>query len=478
MQAIRGSARGGVISLTHQVAATLRSWVAQGELRAGMRLPSERALAARLGVSRVTVVRALARLRLEGLIVTRHGAGTFVAAGDRLIDTVAATGSVGGHPMAAQGEEILDLRWATTAGPADLMQIVAAAVERGLAAALPRDGAVTDSGDALTEALAAYLDRTGLPTRAGQLTLTSGAMSGLRLVLDTVGAPSRVAIAETPTYPGALRILAQQRRRLTGWPAGASGWDPDRLVRLVRPGVPGALYVQPDGHNPTGATMPSSVREAVGHLSRTAGWLTVADETMRPLNLTAEQVPSLALFGDSVLTVASMSKVVWGGLHLGWVRAPIAITRQLRTAAAVTGSGPGSLDQIVALELLNSIGGIIQRRSRLLAENLQHLEGRLRALGRPGLTWPRPAAGITLWLDLAGHSAHEVIRECARLGVLLEPPSSYTVGGHDDRHLRLPFTASPAILDRVVDVLGRALDRTAMPKSASKRPPSASTFGR
>lgn len=62
--------------------------------------------------------------------------------------------------------------------------------------------------------------------------------------------------------------------------------------------------------------------------------------------------------------------------------------------------------------------------------------------------------------DLARHSSHEVVQECARLGVLLEPSSSYTVGGRDDRHLRIPFTASPAIIDQAVDVLGQALDRT------------------
>ena len=61
------------MSVTHEVAAALRGRITHGELRPGLRLPSERALASQLGVSRVTVVRALTRLRLEGLVVTRHG---------------------------------------------------------------------------------------------------------------------------------------------------------------------------------------------------------------------------------------------------------------------------------------------------------------------------------------------------------------------------------------------------------------------
>src|SRR5215467_14462872 len=118
-------------SMTHEVAATLRGRIAHGELRPGMRLPSERALAARLGVSRVTVVRALARLRLEGLVVTRHGSGSFVAATDRLLDAVAARPAGPAHPTAA-GADALDLRWATTAGPADLAPMVQAAIRDAL----------------------------------------------------------------------------------------------------------------------------------------------------------------------------------------------------------------------------------------------------------------------------------------------------------------------------------------------------------
>jgi DNA-binding transcriptional MocR family regulator len=84
----------------------------------------------------------------------------------------------------------------------------------------------------------------------------------------------------------------------------------------------GVLYVQPDGHNPTGATMPSSTREAIGRIAAAAGWLVVADETMRPLRLAGDATASLAAADHRVIVVSSLSKTVWGGLHLGWIRAP------------------------------------------------------------------------------------------------------------------------------------------------------------
>jgi DNA-binding transcriptional MocR family regulator len=253
-------------------------------------------------------------------------------------------------------------------------------------------------------------------------------------------------------------MLAQQKRRTLGWPAGAADWDCGYLARLLRAGSPGVLYVQPDGHNPTGATMPPSTRETIGRIAAAAGWLVVADETMRPLHLAGDPVASLAAADHRVIVVSSLSKTVWGGLHLGWIRAPAGLTRQLRNAAAAMGAGPSALDQITAAQLLPSLDPVIQRRRRLLTENLQHLEHRLRGMGQARLRWHSPASGITLWLDLHPRSSHEVVRECARLGVLLEPASTCTVDGRDDRHLRIPFTVPPPTLDRVADALTQVLE--------------------
>jgi len=66
-------------SLSRDAAEQLREAIRDGSLRPGQRLPSERALAAQLGLSRPTLREAVCALVIMGLLESRHGAGTFVA---------------------------------------------------------------------------------------------------------------------------------------------------------------------------------------------------------------------------------------------------------------------------------------------------------------------------------------------------------------------------------------------------------------
>lgn len=68
-------------SLAHDAAEQLKRLVGDGTLQPGDKLPSERELAARLGVSRPTLREAVRALVIMGLVETRHGAGNFVIGG-------------------------------------------------------------------------------------------------------------------------------------------------------------------------------------------------------------------------------------------------------------------------------------------------------------------------------------------------------------------------------------------------------------
>jgi len=72
---------------TELVIAHVRGLILRSEMRAGEQLPPERELARRIGVSRPSVRAGLRSLAAKGVLVTRHGAGTFVSDGPPVLDS-------------------------------------------------------------------------------------------------------------------------------------------------------------------------------------------------------------------------------------------------------------------------------------------------------------------------------------------------------------------------------------------------------
>jgi GntR family transcriptional regulator len=73
-----GLPRSSGVALHRQLYLLLRDRIVRGAWRPGDALPTEEALCARFGVSRITVRRALSDLQAQGLVHRRHGLGTFV----------------------------------------------------------------------------------------------------------------------------------------------------------------------------------------------------------------------------------------------------------------------------------------------------------------------------------------------------------------------------------------------------------------
>lgn len=76
--------------LYEQVARQILAWVKENGLEAGDRLPAERELAARLGVSRATVSQALVAMEVVGVVAVRHGDGAILVESARTSKVVAA----------------------------------------------------------------------------------------------------------------------------------------------------------------------------------------------------------------------------------------------------------------------------------------------------------------------------------------------------------------------------------------------------
>ena len=121
--------------LTREIAERIADEIATARLPPGAKLPTEQEMVAAMGVSRTVVREAVAALRARGLVVTRQGAGAFVAAdADRRPFQLA----FDGLPSIAEVLEVMELRASVEVEAAGL------AAERGsLTARRQIDAALT-----------------------------------------------------------------------------------------------------------------------------------------------------------------------------------------------------------------------------------------------------------------------------------------------------------------------------------------------
>ncbi|MEU9126859.1 PLP-dependent aminotransferase family protein [Kitasatospora sp. NPDC048540] len=436
--------------LAQALAAAIRDAVIDGRIPVGTRLPSERALATALQVSRGTVVTTLAALRDGGWLRTHHGSGSDVRLPPEVTERTA--------PWSVDHGDGLDFTRAVPAAPhAVYLEASRRAVERS--AALLMDSAEPDAGlPRLRELLADRYTRDGLPTRPDQILVTSGARAAFTLLADHLHDRARPVLVESPTYHGALAVLRRRRARLAASPVTAEGWDPDRLAHAVRTVRPGLAYLTPDFHNPTGALMPADQREQVAELAARNGLTVIADETLRDLDLRTPPEPVPHLSGKAVVAIGSLGKLVWGGLRVGWLRADAARIRELLHNPLQARLSPPPLEQLIACELLTDPQDLLRDRRERLRAQRDHLAALLEGAGAWSFTLP--PGGLCLWLRLHGTAASALATRAAREGLKLSPGPGFSADRTLTHYLRLPYTATPETLTRAVAVLtGRATTR-------------------
>ena len=425
-----------------RLAATLRSLVLDGLLPPQTRLPAERDLAAKLRVSRSTVTSAYDRLRAEGYLASRQGAGSWVTL-------------PGGHRTASDAvvrSEGLDLRVAALPAPALLAEL---AVEA--AGWLPRwldhHGYEPLGLPVLRAAIARRFDERGLPTRPEQILVTSGALHGLDLVVRTLLRPGRRAIVELPTYPAALDALRAAGLRLASVPVGAGGWDLAALTAAAESSGSALAYLIPDFQNPTGMLLDGASRRRALRLLDRAGTVAVIDETFADLALDDVDLPApAAAESRRAITLGSLGKSVWGGLRIGWIRAdPVLIQRLATTRSGSDLAGP-VLEQLLAVRVLESFDEIVRDRRALARERRATL---LDAIDRRLPTWRyvRPRGGLCVWAELPAPISTGLAVQAREHGLFLTPGPRFGAAGLLERFLRLPFSLAPDRLEAAVSIL-------------------------
>lgn len=423
-----------------------------GRVIDGTRLPSERELAAALGVSRTTTSRVYAELRDAGLTRSRQGSGS-------IVQVPRAASAVSSLIVTPDDPDTIALTYSAPAGPPGLARAFESAAEK-LPGLLSTTGYLPDGLPVLREALAQRYTDGGVPTDPDQIIVTSGAMGAISLLARTLISPGDRVVVESTGYPHGHESFTAAGARLTALPVGDTPWHPVELEAALSRGRHRAAYLIPDFHNPTGAVMSHDERLAWAHSLERHDVVPLVDESLREVNLDGMALPPvMAHYSRRAILIGSSSKSVWGGLRVGWIRAPRAVVMPLVQARMKDDLGSSAFDQLVLSEVLSDGGQTAAAgRARLRAAR-DHLLAEL-AMVLPEVTTTCPSGGLNLWLTLPDRMSSRLTTAASRHGLLLTPGPRFFArpGPAGERHLRLPYTLDHDRLTEAVRRLRLAFD--------------------
>jgi len=456
-----GGWSGGEGPLYRKLATALERAVADGTLAPGERLPSERALATALAVSRTTVVAAYDALRGTGLLDSRQGSGTRVS--DRVRPAVprrlrdSAGLSLYQRLLDGPGD-LISLACVTTEAIPPVADIIRETAERHLADLLTESSYHPRGLPELREAVADHYTGLGLSTSPDQIVVTTGVQQAVAFVCDLYLYRGSTALIESPSFAGCLDLLRAAGADLLTVPVDEEGADVERMRRRMRERRPDLVYLMPSYQNPTGVLMSAARRRQIAELVAEYGVPLFEDGAYTGLRVPHEPPPIAAFAppGTEVITAASVGKIAWAGLRIGWLRASAATAERISRRKAVTDLGSPLLDQAIAARLVRRWPQISAARSELLAERMALLEEGLRAR-LPEWRWRRPDGGAALWVQLPDGTDARVFAQVAlRHGVEVVPGSVMAPCGDHDSFFRLTFSHSAETLTELVDRLARA----------------------
>ncbi|MER7298654.1 PLP-dependent aminotransferase family protein [Nocardioides sp. NPDC127514] len=376
--------------LPAQLAAQVRALVLAGTLGTGDRLPSSRALAADLGVSRAVTEQAYDQLTAEGWLEARRGSGTYVTATRPTGVTSRPTG-VTPRPTRATSRPTGVTSRLDTGTPFFDPRLEPGwrRAWREVSVATPPRGYDDPRGVLeLREALAARLGRTrGLDLHPDEIIVTAGTSDGLRALLPELR-PGPVAV-EDPGYRAAAETVLTYGREVIDLPAV------DRVADL---GPAVAAYVTPAHQHPLGRVMPAADRLALLEAARRADAVVIEDDYDSEFRYDVAPVPAMAtLDRGRVVYLGTAAKSVGPTLRLGWLVAPPDLHERIVRRRTITHAGAAWPSQRALLTLLRD--GWLDRAVRSARRVYAERAPRVAEAMSPYATLAGPLAGMySTWL--------------------------------------------------------------------------------
>jgi GntR family transcriptional regulator/MocR family aminotransferase len=403
-----------------QLERSLRDAIRAGRLRPGVRLPSSRALAADLQVTRGVVIAAYQQLTAEGYLTSRQGWGTVVNA-----ITIPAEP----RPLRAATAGV---RYDFRPGDPDMSFFPHAAWARATRAAtrsMPDES--LGYGDpaglpALRRTLADYLGRVrGVSCEPDDVVVCNGFSHGLSL-LARVLAGRNIAV-EDPGHP-----VWREQIEWAGAGCRPVGVDGEGLrVDLLAASGAGAVLTTPAHQYPTGVVLSPGRRVELVDWARARGGYVIEDDYDAEYRYDRQPVGALqGVAPDHVIHAGSLSKSLAPGLRLGWLVVPPALREEVVVARRWGDRFTTSIVQAIVAEFVQR-GDLDRHLRRTRRTYRQRRDALIDALARhlPDCRATGISAGLHVLVRLPqGMDAARLAATAARHGILMRSLDHYWAG--------------------------------------------------
>jgi DNA-binding transcriptional MocR family regulator len=436
----------------------------------GDRLPSVRELMSELGVSPLTVRRAVQQLVGAGLIDARPGHGTFVA--DRRAPS--AVGDFGWQSLALGAADVNDdaIRALLAVPPAGAVNLGGGYLPDDLQA-LPQLGAAMARvarrpgvwgrmpSQGLEPLRLWFAQQLGGGFGAHDVIVSPGSQAAISVVLRALVAPGAPLLVESPTYVGAIIVARALRLPLVPVTTDSEGVVPEALAAAFARTGARVFYSQPTFANPSGATLGAARRAQVLDVVARAGAFLVEDDWGRDFAIDGAALPPLAPIDTNghVVYLRSLTKSAAPGLRIGAIVAKGAALARLLSARTIADFFIAGPIQEAALELVTSPAW--PRHLKALRAGLRmRRDALVRALHSelgPGVLPLIPAGGLHLWARLPDRVLDvDIAARAHAAGVVVSAGRPWFPAEPTGVFLRLSFaTAVPDAMSGAVATLAR-----------------------
>ena len=482
-----------------QITRALRRMIQDGTLPFDARLPPTRELARDFGCSRNIVLLAYEQLVLEGYLVTRQGAGTFVSPAWPRHKSVARASSpnrpaetprlsqrgrvsveVAEHARSVMARRYqglpIDFIYGLCEPDPRVMVRLRTAFHAALRGHAFRYGPPSGDPELRQQLVDRIRAARGIASTADQIVVTSGAQQALDICVRLLLDPGDHIVVEEPGYTSAYAIFTAAGAKVIRVPVDAHGLDPSTLPES---GPVRAIYVTPSHQFPTGAVMPAARRHALIEWATRRGVYIIEDDYDGEFRYIGRPIAALAgLEADGrVIYCGTFAKSLFPSLRLGYLAVPKGLAGAVASHKWLCDLSSSGLLQRTLTQLMatGEYDRHIRRMQKRYRERRQALMSSVKQALATDATVEGGAAGlhVVVWLpNLPAECADALIDACAARGVAI-----YSIAGHYRRPLAyvgllLGYGLTDvAQIHRGVKVLGEVYREIAHPvrKRASRR---------